>query len=433
MAVAFIDRLPEQTSINFGMLKTNREGVLQANRAIKDFFGEHDYDRFKEAHKKGDRVYEEERIVLDRRIEDKVKGMFNGRGRWYPAMALANQAVNYAQGIFFPEQDRRGTLTNKIQLSDNRPSTALDILTAPSRDFGPLVKFDQGRQLALMSLGADLLSNPDIGRVLPVLGSIDAELEERFLVGKKGQTDIFSVLTAHEPGTNKLLDVRRVDDFYMQAGIWVKALDFPTRTIAIRDESGDIMKKIPALVEYDEKDMAAAVIKAQQRSLKKNPNCIQGQQHVKDGARFRVVVMGGRGVRDEVTAYLEKVLRTIDGVKDVRNDDNLQPQGDRKRPVMNKRWVDHAGLINGAELQVYALPDYLTEQFESGIWSPKLNMHDGPDHDHYKLGMIGDIAPYLWPYALHKVNLAEAQRVSSFEFAGRLARKLRVHPDPYAG
>ena len=432
MGVAFVDRLPEQTAINFGMLKTDRAGILQANRALKDFFGE-DYDKFKEVYKRGDVVPEEERMAVDRRIVDKLGRMFDGRGRWYPAMALANEAVNYAQAIFFPEQDRRGTLTNKIQLSDNRPSTALAILTAPSRDYGPLVKFDQGRQLALMSLGADLLSNPDNGKVLPVLGAIDEALEDKFLVGKKGQTNTFSVLAAHKPGTNKVLDVRSVDDFYMQAGIWVKALDFPTRTIGIRDANGGLMKKIPALVEYDEKDMAAAVIKAQQRSLKKSPECIQGQEYVKDGARFRVVVMGGRAVRDEATAYLEKVLKTVDGIKDVRNDDDLQPQVGRKRPAMNKRWIDHDELRDGIELQVYALSDYLTAQYESGNWSPKLNMHDGPDHDHYKLGMIGEIAPYMWPYNLHKVNLAETQRISSFEFAGRLARKLRVRPDPYSG
>src|SRR3989344_4705380 len=265
VVTAVREREVEQRVTTFGSFRVGLDGARLAIEEISGNFGADNYNLFRGIQRRGGVIPEEEKQRGDREMYDVAGILSKGRSDWESGIALASGAFAYARDILFPDQDRRSRLHDTVALSDNRPSTALAILTAPTREHGPHARYAQGLQLGLTKLALEVLSEEDRLNTKGVLNQIKSVFEEHLYVGQEGQ---HTVIASHEPHTNKLLDVyplnERRPDFYIQNGVWVRCIDFPVHTIALRDASGNIMSTVPALVEFNEKGLRSSVIKATQ-------------------------------------------------------------------------------------------------------------------------------------------------------------------------
>lgn len=434
----------ERPELRFNMFTIGRGGInKQAVAEIKRAFGE-DYDEFRRAAKKGEYIPEEVNQRVDRAMYAKVEAVFcatsyGGERLWHEAMLLANRSVNYARGILFPDQDKRGTMTTNIAWSDNRPSTALRFLTTPTRLIGEQCKYEQGRQLGYASISAEVIAEDENGLARAILTKLNDFLEERLFIGRKGDPKNYHTFSYHQPFTNRLGGVSdQYPDRRFEEDSWVKSLDYPVRTLGMRDANGEVISTVPVLYDPREKDKESAVIKIKQRSLKaarkkQNGGLIETSPYMGDKLGFRLVLMrGGEDLRDTIAAYLEELFKDFGGFERMEKDNEPDPQqGDPNRVKFQRRNIHITGLRRPIEMMVYTLEDWLKQEYEVGEFSPKKNMHDGPAHDLYRLMTVADIAPFSWPDRIYKIDLKAAQRTASFDCAERLGRKQQLYPVLY--
>lgn len=438
-------QLIERPELVFGVFTTNREGIRLANSAFEKFFGKDNFDQFRKATRKGSYIPEETRQRVDREIYHKVGRHFHlsrslrkREAFWKKAITESNGVINYARGIFFPDQERVATLTNNLVWSDRRPSTILERLTKPKRLVGEELKYEQGRQLGVGWLCAQRMSEDENGYVTETLDRINHFLEGQAFVGREGETQSYPVYSYHAPSTNRLIGLRsQFPDPQYEKSLWVKSLDYSVRNIAIKDPDGNIKEIVPALYDPREKDLYSAVIKGSKKSLLAAnglPNMapIEISPHVEDLAGFRFVVMGGRPLRDRLTSYLEGLFWLFEGVTDIIPDDQVNPSDKRQhRPEFRRRQIYMDGLRTPIEMMLYALEDWINSEYEVGNFNEELDMHDGPAHDLHKLDMVADVAEFYWPPRVFSIPLAETKKTTSYEYATRLGRKYRIYPSPY--
>ncbi len=435
-----IDR-PELT---FDMFRADARGMRLADSETDRFFGSENKREFKATAKRGQPIPEETRQRVDREVYDRVGKMLGIGGglpeweaSWKKAMKEAIATHNYARGILFADQDRQGTLTTNIDWDDWRPSTALERLTMPSRRIGAQCKYEQGRQLGLAMLCAEVMSRDENGHARAILTALNNALEENPFVGKSGDPQPYRTYSYHVPDTNRLVDVS--SDYphphlNLGNGLSVKKLDFPVRTI--RTEDAGIPRDIPVLYEPRDKNIASAVIKAKERSLLatklQKGRVIETTPYATDQLGVQFVVMQGRAARDQVTARLEQLFDGFEATKNIEPDDQVDiSHGSPGRIEFRRRLLYMEGLNNPIELIVYALEDWIPSEYEVGTFSEALGMHDGRAHDLYKLKVVGNIAEFMWPFKVFGIDLEDAKKVSSFDYAARLRRKQRIHPSPY--
>lgn len=439
-----VDSRPELT---FGMLEVSRGGVRLANSAVQRFFGKENYDLFKAAGKQDLYTPAETRQRVDQEVYGQVGQMLGIGGdlpewedAWKKAMKEAITTHNYARGILFADQDRQGTLTTNMDWDDWRPSTALERLTTPTRSIGAQCKYEQGRQLGLAFLCAEVISRDENGVARSILSALNKALEDKLFVGKSGDPQPYRTYSYHVRETNRLLDVS--SDFphpYLNhlQGLSVKKLDFPVRIIRIQDESG-IQHDVPVLYEPRDKDIESAVIKAKERSLLASRQQLRGRvietsPYATDQLGVQLVVMqGGRPMRDMVTSKLEQLFRGFEATREITPDDQVDVNhGSSTRVEFRRRLVHMEGLKNPIELIVYALEDWIPSEYEVGNYSEELGMHDGRAHDLYKLKVVSNIDGFMWPFKVFGIDLKDARQASSYDYAARLGRKQRIHPSPY--
>lgn len=451
MTTAEICRPP----LSFKMLQAGIGGGILVTRAIKDLFGPENYALFRQAGKKQEYIPEEDRLKVDLETYDRVQSIINIRGRsgkglWNQALELSDQTVGEARYALYADQDRRATLITNIAAGERRPSSILEGLTTPAEFMGRRYKYERGRQLGVALLCAEIIGGDEDGNARRVLDHINWVLERQFFTDKKsGDPKDFQVYSYHTPRSNRLVGMSKTyPDPRFADGLWVKSLEFPVRTIGLRNVA-DGRHSVPALYDAREKQTASAVIKALQRSLKAtqaNGGTIETTPYSTDRFGFRLVLMeGGDQLRDQVMAQAENLLRTVDDVVDIKDDDKVNPaNGDPYRVRFRRRQVIINDLPRPLEVIVQTLPDYIAYQYEVGEFDPELGMHNGQAWILYKLRMVADIAPHLWPPAIFKrrdpmdprnlVPIIEgAKKAASYEYAASLGRKQRIYPSPYLG
>lgn len=432
------------------MLQTGiRSGVL-AVRAIKEVFRPENYREFRIAQRRGEDIPEESRHRVDGQVYDKMGERYgvapdDREEFWKRAMDLANSTINYARGILFADQERQATLTNDIVWDDGRPSSALEILTMPARLVGEQCRYEQGRKLVLAGLGAEIIIGYENGHSKTVLKKVNDFLEKNLFIGRKGDPQNYHTFSYHRPGTNELVGFSsQYPDPNFAEELWVKSLDYPVRTMGIKDEAGEMVPVGQALYDPREKELEALVIKALHRSLKangakSNGGLIETSPYTGDRLGFRLVIMeGGHPLRDRLTAHLEELFKTFDDYDEERGieeDDEPDPDnGNPDRFKSRRRQVYIKNLTRPLEVIIQSLEDYVSQLYEVGRFDPEKNMHDGPAHDLYKLGTVVKEAYILWPPTIFpKIRHRESQKSSSFEYATRLGRKQRIYPPPYIG
>ncbi|MBI2039613.1 hypothetical protein HYT18_00895 [Candidatus Microgenomates bacterium] len=424
----------------FDMFKQGIRGGKLMVREVKSFFGEETYDKFRQAWKRGEDISEELCLGVDRAQYDKVGAMFGIKDNqdererfWKTAVRRATDTVNYAHGILFADQERQATLTNNIAWARGKPSDALRVLTMPSGLIGQQYRYEQGSQLGLALLCAELMSRDENGQAREVLAGINTFLERRLFTGKSGDPKKYHTFSYHEPGTNRLVGLSsKYPDPKFRDDLWVKSLDFPVRKLGLKDEQGG-----DVLVLYDprEKDLPSAVIKAKERSWLANGAGLNGSEtnggvietlhHVEDHVGFRLVIMeGGRPLRDKVTQEVENLFSEFTGNGEIKKKDSVKTSHGRSdRVQFRRRLISVEGLESPLEVMIFALEDYIASQYEVGEFDPESGIHNGPAYDLYKLKVVGNIAEYLWPVEIYDIDLAEAKREASFQYALRLGTK----------
>lgn len=420
-----------------------RGGALSV-RAIKVIFGGDNYNVFREAGKKEEYIPELTRQRVDSETYDRFGEMHGvrreGRERfWKRAMALSNKTIDYARGILFADQDRQATLTTNVAWSDERPSSALERLTMPTRLIGPQCRYEQGRQIVVGSLCAEITSEDENGDLKVRLSEVNDFLERELFIGRKGDPRKYHTFSYHTPQTNKLVGFSsRYPDPRFAEKLWVKSLDFPVRRVRMRDSAGAMAEVVSALYDPREKETEAIVVKALQRSLiaaKSQPNggLIETTPYEGDRLGVRLVVMEGeRPLRDRLTVYLEKLFPRLDGVYDICEDDEVDSNnGQPNRIEFRRRQVYINGLKHPLEVIIQTLSHYVSQLYEVGSFNPDSGMHDGPAHELYKLDVTFPVAKYFWPYRFFGIDLAAAKKSASYEYATRLGRKQRIYPSPY--
>lgn len=438
----------DRPELNFGMFRTNSRGIRLVATEVQRFFGKENFDQFRLAGKRDAYIPEETRGRVDRAVYGQVGQLLEIRGdlkdserAWKRAMEEAIVTHNYARGILFADQDKQGTLTTNIDWDDGRPSTALERLTMPTRSIGAQCKYEQGRQLGLALLCAEVMNRDENGNSRTILTALNNFLEKNFFVGKSGDPQRYHTFSYHMPDTNRLVGVSSYDpDSNFGEGLSVKSLDFPVRFLRIQDETGRQVN-VPALYEPRGKNIESAVIKAKERSLMtakpSSEGVIEGiietSPYATDqlGVQF-VVMQGGRPMRDRVASNLEQLFRKFEGTRDIVEDDQVNADhGSPNRVEFRRRLMYLEGLKNPIELIVYALEDWIPSEYEVGNFSEELGMHDGRAHDLYKLRVVGNISEFMWPFKVFRIDLEGVQRASSYDYADRLQRKQRIHPSPY--
>ncbi len=436
-----IDRL----ELTFDMFTASSHGIKLAASAVQRFFGKENYDFFRAAGKKEQYISSETRQRVDQKVYGQVGQMLDFGGVledweviWKSAMEKAIITHNYARGIVFADQDRQATLTTNTDWDDGRPSTALERLTMPTRLIGAQCKYEQGRQLGLAQLCAEVMSRDENGNARAILTALNNSLENNFFVGKKGDPQIYHTFSYHMPGTNRLVAVSR--DYphnNFGEGLSVKSLDFPVRILRVQDEKGKQLS-VPALYDPRDKDIESAVIKAKERSLlatrqHSNQRIIETSPYATDQLGVQFVVMeGGRPMRDLVVSNLEQLFSGFEGTRDIVEDDQVDTNhGSQNRVEFRRRLIYLRELKNPIELIIYSLEDWIPAEYEVGEFSEELGMHNGRAHDLYKLKMISNIAEFMWPFKVFKIPLEPAVKASSYDYAARLRRKQRIHPSPY--
>lgn len=425
------------------MLQVGLKGNLLAIRAIKDFFGPENYGLFKRACKREAHIPEEDRQRVDREVYDKVTTIVgisrrSGEGLWNQAIEEADRTVNYARRILFADQERQATLITNIASGDRRPSSVLEILTTPTKFISEQFKYEQGRQLALALLCAEIISGDENGHSRKILSEINRVLETKFFSDtRKGDPKPFHTFSYHTPGTNRLVGLsNQYPDIGFAEGLWVKSLDYPVRTISLRSVEGE-RSSVQALYDPREKHTESGVIKALQRSLKaakaqSNGGVIKTSPYGNDRLGFRVVVMGGHSLRDMVITDLENLFEAIDGIDLIQNLDHVRTVNGLPDRVQFRRKQFHIRSLNRPlEVIVQTLPDYVAYQYEVGDFDPDLGMHNGQAWDLYKLKVVADVAPHLWSPEIFGIDLEAAKKSASYEYSTRLGRKQRIHPLPY--
>lgn len=436
----------QKPKLTFGMLQPGQMGGVLAQMAFKKIFGIENFNMFKRASIRKEYIPEEEKIRVDREVYARIAKMFGkseeaGEQFWKDAINLSDATLNYARGILFADQDRKATLTTNVAIGESRPSSALVRLNhTPYKKRGIQCKYDQGRQLALALLCAEILSGDENGHSRKVLEEITNAFEEQlFIDSNVGDPKPYpTIFSYHTPQTNRLVGLsHEYADPKFSQDLWIKALDYDVRTMGIRSNE-EPLQSVPVLFEERPKDVESTVIKALHRSLKGKLNgglgSIETGPHSEDRVGLRFVLMNGdHCLRDKVTARLEDFLRTMGSVVDIKEDDKVNPDnGKEGRVQFRRRQVSIADLDSPIEVVVQTLPDYIAYQYEIGEFDPKLKMHNGSAHDLYKLWIVSEVAPYLWPVGVYnmKDRISKLQ-IASFEYATRLARKERIRPSPY--
>lgn len=435
----------ERPELKFDMFTTGTTSIRMVTPVVERLFGKDNYDVFRWAARHDSEISAETRLRVDREVQRRARNMIGISGRvghwgitWYRAMEEANNTVNYARGVLFADQDRQATLTTNISVSDNRPSTVLEILTASTRSIGMQLKYEQGRQLGLALLCAEVMQRDENGNSRAALARINRFLENNFFIGKRGDPQTFHTYSYHDERTNRLMDLNDTFDPDYTGPFWVKALSYPVRTLRVRAPGG-VELAIPALYEPREKDIASAVIKAKERSFlkgRKEPTngLIETSPYGGDQIGIQFVVMrGGRRMRNLVMDNLVDLFRGVEEVRDIGDEDIEvdSDHGDEDRISFRRRPIFLNGLHNPIELIVFALEDWIPAEYEVGEFSEEMGMHSGRAHDLYKLQIVGHIRDYLWPFRVYKIPLADIQKESSFDYAARLRRKQRVYPSPF--
>lgn len=427
--------------LSFEVFQPGLRGGALSVRAIKEIFGPQNYDEFRRAGKNEEYIPEMDRQRVDRAGYDRFGEMHGvrreGRERfWKRVMELSNKTIDYARRILFADQERQATLTTNIAWSDGRPSSALERLTMPTRLIGPQCRYEQGRQIVVGSLCADIISEDANGDFRVRLSAVNDFLEGELFIGRKGDPRKYHTFSYHTPQTNELVGFSsRYPDPRFAQKLWVKSLDFPVRRVRMRDAAGAIVEMVQALYDPREKETEAIVVKALQRSLiaaKSQPNggLIETTPYEGDRLGVRLVVMEGeRPLRDRLTADLEKLFRRLDGVYDICEDDEVDSNnGQPNRIEFRRRQVYIDGLKHPLEVIIQTLSHYVSQLYEVGNFNPDSGMHDGPAHELYKLDVTFPVAQYFWPYRLYGIDLAEAKKSASYEYATRLGRKQRIYP-----
>lgn len=432
----------ERPELTFDMFRTDSTGIRLVVKEVQRFFGRENYDEFKAAGKNGEYLSEETRQRVDNQVYGKVGKMFNlgwGGGLWHTAIELSNDTVNYARGILFADQERQATLTTAIAWDDGRPSSALERLTMPTGQIGEQCKYEQGRQLGLALFSAEVILRNENGNSRTILTRIDRFLEDKLFIGRRGDPQRYHTFSYHTPSTNRLVGLSSdFPDPSFDEELWVKSLDYPVRRLGVRDLQGEVVEVAQALYDPRDKDLASAVIKAKQRSLKAAKSypkgiIIETTPYAGDQLGFRLVIMQGRyPLRDSLTANLENLFREFEGFSSIEEDDEVDPNnGPTDRLKFRRRQLFIERLKNPIEVIIQTLPDYISQLYEVGEFNPELGMHAGPAHDLYRLRKVADIAEYLWPFKIYKIGLEETKKASSYDYAARLRRKQRIHPSPY--
>lgn len=438
-------------TLTFEMFQAGLRGGVLFTRIAKYLFGRDNYDQFRRASKQGEYIPELERQRVDRQVYATVGQMFGiaedrREDFWQEVLDLSNATVNYARGILFADQERMATFITDIarDWDEGRPSTVLERLTQPTTTISERLKFEQGRQLVVALLCAEVVSGEENGRSKRILSKINDEFYQKGLIrGRRGDPRNYPFYSYHTPVTNRLVGVsRKYPDPRFAEGLWVKALDYPVRQIGVRNAAGNLAL-VPAIYDPREKKIEAAVIKAMQRSLEvakfqDNGSMIETSPYVEDKLGLRFVIMQGeRPLRDRVIATLEDVFKTLEGVYDVKEDDLVDLiNGHPQRVQFRRRQVYIEGLKSPLEVIVQTAPDFISYLYEVGQFNPALGMHDGSAHDLYKLAIVAGrdrpgVAGFLWPDQFHSIDLQEAKRLASYEYATRLGRKQRIRPAPY--
>lgn len=423
--------------LTFGMLGIDKTAIRLATEAEKDFFGRDSYDIFKRAGKRREDIPEEIKQAVDREVYTKTGQMFGIRGGlriwekfWDDTIVNAITTHDYVRDAHFPEQDRRATLTTNIAWSDRRPSSMLEVLTAPTNQMGEQCKYEQGLILATGFLCAEVMSTDENGDVRGILSKVNNFLESKFFTGRKGDPKPYHVYSYHTPGINKLVGLSdRYPDPQFTKGLWVKSLDYPVRFV------GDM----PVLYDPREKHVESAVVKIMQRSLQAagtqvNGGRIEAAPYTGDTVGFRVVPMyGGRLFRDQLTHDLEELFKTFDGYESIEEDDGVNKNnGSPDRVVFRRRQIKIKQLKTPIEMIVETLEDYIAEQYEVGIFDKEKGMHNGPAHPIYKLWVVTQVVDRFWPPALTNIDLPWSRKNASHAYATSLGRKQRIDPLPFA-
>lgn len=458
MSTATLERL-EKPTLYFDMLRAYGMGMKPIAQQVRRFFGHDNYNEFAVVGRQGKEIPAESRLRVDRFVWDTVGELFevpeSERARfWKKSIRRTNDPINFARGILFPDQERRATLTVETEWTDGRPSSMLEILTMPSSLIGERCRAEHYRQLALalpcaeeIKEEATLIGPEDIDEVDAanrVLNGINDFLrKEGFFLSKKGHTDDYHYYSYHTPFTNEVVGVStQYPDPRFKRDLWVKSHPDETRTVGIRDANGELAQMVRVL--YDqrgEKEAGARAIKGLHRSKKAaekatEPELQRGKveilPHIEDRVGFKLVVIGGgHPLRDRVMAELGDKLRKLFGDENVIKDDAVSSDNGKPDRFPCKRIKIKTGELNKPiEAIVQSLEDYLTTTYKVGEYDSKKGMHDGPAHILYKLDQVAYVAPELWPFPICGLNINEAKKLSSFEYAGRLGR-MKSHTSPY--
>lgn len=445
----------DRPKLTFDMLQPDIHGRFTAVRAVRNFFRAEEFDLFMRMQQEGEYIGEEERQKVDRRVYDIV-----GEGTWNQAVELADRTVNYARDILFPNLDNSPSLLTNLTIGVRRPSSALERLTKPVEkhkdDEKPKVgqlKFEQGRQLALALLSAEVIRADGNGHSREIMESLNKILEEQFFIDKPGGNPTpYHTFSYHHHPSNRLVGLsHQFPDSAFEGDLLVKSLNFSVRTIGLRTNNGYTLP-VPAIYEPDIKDPEPSVIKYMQRSLKatksgNNGRVIVAAPHNKDALRFMLVVMeGGMPVRDMVASQLDALLDTIGQEVKIEPDNRLNEEnGAPDRINIIRRNVKSSDYVRPIEVMMRHLEEYIASQYEVGDFDLNLGMHNGVAHILYKLGKggVAEVAPYLWPPQLYKKYdlfnptklvpaIEGAKIIASKEYAKRLLGSQTIYPDPYA-
>lgn len=429
----------ERPELNFDTLRASGMGIRPIALYLYELFGRDNYEAFRVVGKEGKDVDPELKQKVDERVYGQIGARYNilwGRGLWHAAMERADETVNYARKVLFPDQDREASLTTNIFWSTNRPSAALERLTKSAKFIGEQCRAEQLRQLALAVPCADeiIVGKADTRAALTEMNHY---LEKEFFIGRSGDPKKVRILSYHAPGTNKLLALSSdYPDQQFPPGFWVKSVSYPVRKIGIRDSAGNIVEVVHALYDQREKGFGERVIKGLYKSKKdvRSNGKIEVVRHVEDLLGFRLVIMeGGHPMRDQVMGYLESKLGKLFGVKNITKDDSVDPDnGHQERFSCRRRKIFAEGSTRPLfEAIVQSIEDYIPQEYEIGKFDEKLGMHDGPAHPLYELKKVAKIAPELWPFPVYGIDIADAVKAASFGNAARLAMIQRISPSPY--
>lgn len=434
--------ITERPELTFDIFRADARATVIAASQIQRLFGKENFDEFREAGKSQISIPAEARMRVDRQVYAFVEEVFhvrNGANLWETAISRSVDTLNYARGILFPDQERQASLTTNIAWDPGRrPSTVLERLTLPRRLIGEQFKYEQGRQLGLAFLCAEVLSRDDNGNSREVLTRVNDFLESKLFMGRKGDPQKYHTFSFHTPLTNRLIGLSTLfPDHNFGEALWVKSLDYPVRRMGVRDATGELTDIAQVLYDPREKDLESTVIKAKQRSLKwangQSNGVIETSPHFRDQLGFRLVIMdGGELLRNRITANLERLFAGLEGFVAIEADNDVDPHnGSMDRVRFQRRQLFIEGLKNPLEVIVQTLPDYISHLYEIGIFDPEKGMHNGPAHDLYKLMMVADIAAYLWPERIYGIDLRRFKQDTSFDFARRLGTKQRIYPSTH--